>query len=156
MKEIKFTELSHDDLVDILSTATYGDESLDIRVPRKCKDFYEELDEDACWEDRLANVLEKGGYLVIYDNNSEEPKDGWTCEGNVGLECVWKEFKTWNTEEQGEWGHVGYRVYLKDILNGCSTEQGYKFAKKLLIDEDGDFYTAYNLMQIILFGELVY
>lgn len=31
-----------------------------------------------------------------------------------------------------------------------------RLTKEILVDETGDFYTAYNLMQMILFEELIY
>lgn len=42
------------------------------------------------------------------------------------------------------------------LLDACSTDEGYDYAKTLLIDEDGDYFTANNLLQLALYGEVVY
>lgn len=45
---------------------------------------------------------------------------------------------------------------LEGLYKAIKTEEGYDYAKTLLIDEDGDYYTANNLLQMALFGEVVY
>lgn len=69
-------------------------------------------------------------------------------------DCV--ESKVHHLEEYNGYYHPAYRVGLEEILEGCSTDEGYEYAKELFLDEDGDFFTAYNLLQIIIFGEVVY
>lgn len=144
--EIKVTQLTKDDLCNIISTATYGDNSFDILVP----DEYQKLktlggNEDDCWEDKLANVLLNGGKIDIVDMGDEYG------DADVRLEP-----KVHHLEEYNECYYPAYRVGLEEFLEGCSTDEGYEYAKELLIDEDGDFFTAYNLIQIIIFGEVVY
>ena len=144
--EIIVTKLTKDDLSNIISTATYGDDSFDILVP----DEYKELktrggNENDCWEDKLANVLLSGGKIDIVDMEDEYDDAGARLEPKVH-----------HLEEYDECYYPAYRVGLEDFLEGCSTEEGYGYAKELLVDEEGDFYTASNLIQIIIFGEVVY
>ena len=49
-----------------------------------------------------------------------------------------------------------YRIGLEDIIEAAQTDEGYRYAKELWIDEMGDFYTAWNLLQLVIFGEVVY
>lgn len=145
-REIKITQLTKDELSNLISTATYGDNSFDILVPKE----YLELktlggNEDDCWEDELTNVLLNGGKIDIIDMEDEYD------DANARVES-----KVHHLEEYNGYYHPAYRVGLEEILEGCSTDEGCEYAKELFLDEDGDFFTAYNLLQIIIFGEVVY
>lgn len=145
-RENKITQLTKDELSSLISTATYGDNTFDILVPKE----YRELktlggNEDDCWEDELANVLLNGGKIDIIDMEDEYD------DANARVES-----KVHHLEEYNGYYHPAYRVGLEEILEGCSTDEGYEYAKELFLDEDGDFFTAYNLLQIIIFGEVIY
>ena len=93
--------------------------------------------ETMTWEDKLAEILERGGTLTVidyedYDNDND-----------------------YNGEEPNK-GKGIHPLTLKKLLDACSTTEGYKYAKTLLVDEDGDFYDAWNIIQIAMFGEVVY
>ena len=149
----KIDSLSHDDLVNLLSTATYGNsDAIDIDVPEECMEFYV----GECWEDKLANVLLNGGRIEVIDRYSEEHPDDYETYGEQGKNWIstrWQEFTSWNREEQGQWGNVVYTIDLNNILYGINqNDHTNKLAHELLINEDGDLYTAYNLLQCIVFG----
>lgn len=145
--ELKVLELTHDELVNILSTATYGSQNLMIDVPNEWK----HLNKGKCLEDGWANVLLNGGCLDITDCQSEEEKDNYEAYGHNYVSTRWEQYEGWN----GEWGVVVYRVNLQNFLNGCSTKEGIGYLTELLSGQ-GDYYTAYNLMQMILFEEVIY
>ncbi len=153
--EHKIVELDHEDLVNLLSTATYGDNSFDIFVPEEFRELKKCGDDDT-WEGRLANVLLNGGKIDIVDKVDDElyEEDVESFHSDNPKFHHLEEYKdSW--EDQNLYFPC-YRIGYEDILNACASEQGYPYAKELLEDEEGDFYTAWNLLQIILFGEVVY
>ncbi|MDD6104183.1 MAG: hypothetical protein PUB73_06205 [Bacteroidales bacterium] len=134
----KITELSHNDLVNILSTALYGCDYLSASYDH---DFYNNLNDSQkqgnCFEDALADVLLNGGAITIID---------YYAEGDVNG----KKGKLIDDD------NAEYTLTLQDFLDGCSTREGHRYAVELLVEEDGDYYTANNLLQIIMFGEVIY
>ena len=153
----KIDSLSHYDLVNLLSTATYGNgAAIGIDVPEECMELYV----GECWEDKLANVLLNGGRIEVIDRYSEEYQEDYETYGEQGKNWIstrWQEFETLNKEEQGQWGHVVYIIDLNNILYGINqNEHAKKLAHDLFVDEDDDLYTAYNLLQFVMFQEIVY
>lgn len=149
----KIDSLSREDLVNLLSTATYGNgEAIGIDVPEDCMEFYV----GECWEDKLANVLLNGGRVEVIDGYSEEYQDDYETYGEQGKNWIstrWQEFETLNEAEQGQLGHIVYTIDLNNIIYGINqNDHTKKLAHELLVDEDGDLYTAYNLLQCIAFG----
>lgn len=118
---------SHDNLVDVFSTATYDSEWLGMHPDDDQKS--QQLKKDAvaagceCREDIWAYVLENGGTLVCFDGNEE--KD--------------------------------YAITMEDYKKGFNT-----FIKKCprdyadLMTDEGDYFTANNLMQCVMFGDVIY
>lgn len=147
---IKVTELNHEELVDILSTALYGCDYLRVDYDRN---FWKAIPEDKrvgdCFEDHLADVLLNGGSIELTDLES----DGELYKVR-GVPCkVVKEMSDYNPNEVYEVSV--YQVNLKAILRACSTERGYRLLTETLSGE-GDYFTANNLLQIAMFGEEVY
>lgn len=141
--KIKVTELSHDDLVNLFSTALYGCDYLcvdyDSEQWNNLKGKYEDM--DICFEDKLAALLLAGCTIDIYDGYAE----GKIYSGLGEL----------IENEDGE-EEARYRISIYDILAACSTTEGYKYAHELFEEESGDYWTANNLLQIAMFGEVVY
>ena len=139
---ITVTELSHEDLVNILSTALYGCNYLSVDLDDP---VYETIPEDQrighCYEDIGADILLHGGNLKITDYEA----DG--------------ELYTKRRHKQGpyldEIGRGIYFISIEDILWACNTEHGYKLLTETLSGE-GDYFTANNLLQIAMFGEEIY
>ena len=142
--KIEVTSLTHEDLVDFLSTALYGCDNFEVGVASNSKHLYnkckEEMGEAFCWEDGLAEVLLGGGELEVTDYYAEEDPETFVAKGTA-VSC-------------DEDGNVTHRINYEDVLKGCSL--GYKYAEELFINEGGDYYTAWNLLQLVVFGELIY
>ena len=140
------TEINHDDLVNLFSTATYGSDYFD--VVKKKKDYYgtELEDENDCREDVWAKILLAGKPVYVLDYYSEE-----VFYGNLPHE--WDEKR----------GAMKYTVTLEDIKNGLqkALDNGGWDAECAndLINEKSynlDLTEAENLLQIITFGETIY
>lgn len=150
------TELGHDDLVNLFSTALYGSSYLDAD--------YEEnacLEGLTCFEDKLARTLLCGGIVSITDYYSEG-----SAYGNLSY-----------AEDEDE--NVTYFVSYEDIKRGLeraangtftiTTNLGEDYVKgekesakrsfNSFADDgavDFDLIRADILMQIILFDEIIY
>ena len=64
--EIKVTNIEHEELVDLLSTALYGSTWFDASYDKK---VYESLTKKTgeCFEDKLADMLLNGHKIAIID-----------------------------------------------------------------------------------------
>ena len=148
------TELTHDDLVELFSTALTGSSYLGA-------DYEESIehDEKDCFEDILANILLHGGCIKVNDYYSE---------GDVYGELPHE------LDEENEC--TTYYVTYDDIKKGLEraadgtfnagndkwTEQTKRSARASFdsfMNEDAcdfDLVRADILMQIILFDEIIY
>ncbi len=135
----QITEVTHEQLVDLFSTGLSGCEFLGADYDRN---FYDAIPDDKregdCFEDHLADVILNGGKITLID---------YEAEGEVYS-------KAGKLDDDGE--TVNYSIGLQEILEGCSTEEGLSCAVELWLDGEGDYYTANNLLQVIMFGEVVY
>ena len=140
------TGLTHDDLVDLLSTATYGSLWLEIYAPDR-----EGLDiaHADCREDIWAKALLAGKQILCIDHNAEG-------------------------EIFGKLGHIdedGFAVYPIDLkrvkkgiesaLNGTyhDTADCKDWARESAMDfinQDLDEPRAACLMQVIMFNDVIY
>ena len=148
------TELSHNDLVNLFSTALYGSTYLEA-------DYVEAIEhnEKDCFEDILANILLNGGSILITDWYAEGCSHGNLARG-----------------DEGEMGEFTYTVTLEDIKRGLEraadgtfnagndrwtelTKRSAKVSFDSFMDEDAcnfDLVRADILIQIILFDEIIY
>ena len=142
--KIQVIELTHEEIVNIFSTASYDNYLLELSyadsmddLAREVKKKWNETHGDTmCYEDKLAAILENGGTIVAVDKGEYE-------------------YGSYEGEEPNKDKGI-HPLTLKKLLDACSTTEGYKYAKTLLVDEDGDFYDAWNIIQIAMFGEVVY
>lgn len=151
--QVKITEITHDDLVDLFSTALYGSSYLRADYEESI-----EYDEKDCFEDILANILLHDGSIKITD---------YYAEG-----CVYGSLPHEIDEDE----NVTYLVTYDDIRRGLErasdgtfnagddkwTEQTKRSAR-VSFDSfnnedryDLDLVRADILMQIILFNEIIY
>ena len=63
------SEITHDDLVELFSTALYGCEIFVVDWPNDHPEIFKEGD---CIEDKLARCLLNGQHIIIGDRYSEE------------------------------------------------------------------------------------
>ena len=131
--KMNVTELSHDDIVEILSSL-YGEG--DFYLDKVDGEEYEKAEDD-CYEDILARHLLNGGNIVIVDNNAEGE-----VYGNL-------------PHKIGEYDSVEYTVSYKDFLKGMQCNEALPYVMDM-IKENNDYWTSYNLIQCVLFGEIIY
>ena len=133
--KIMVTALSHDDLVDILSTGLYGSSWFEADYDRKIYDSLKKKQGD-CFEDALADMLLAGHKITFIDYYAEGESYSNKCIGFDKDAAI-------------------YEVNLKDFLKVASTKEGYELITEIL-DGDGDFYTGDSFLQRVVFGEEVY
>ena len=146
-------ELNQEDLVDLLSTSTYGSEWLDSFAHDRAGVQVEEGD---CIEDIQAKCLLAGKKITLTDYYAEGETYGDLESRIVGL------------------GNAEYLVGLEDIMNGLqkcadgtfhigygdgSSERDWlRECFEHFVEGNGemDLPEAEALMQVIMFGELIY
>lgn len=140
-------EITHEDLVNLLSTATYGSNWLG--VDKVWEDYYgtELEDDNDCAEDTFAKVLLDGKFLIVSDFYAEDESEFYGDLPHL-----------WNAYDEC----MEYRVTLDDIKRGLAKalDNGGWDAECVfnLASESGNFdiVEAEELMQVIVFGEAIY
>ena len=137
---VQVTGVTHEELVNLFSTAFYGNENMGAHYDRHELDqIPEDKREGNCFEDFLADMILNGKSIQIID---------YAAEG----------------EDYGDLTHhpyeydrevIIYDITLKDILEGLSSEVNFQMMNEVQSGE-GDMFTAYGLMQRIVFGEEIY
>lgn len=133
--EVKLKSLTHEELSDILTTAFYGNPEMEMDYEGTASIVHD------CFEDNAAQVLLDGGTLLVTDLDSHGDSLDEAC-GDLPRYIDNDEYIT-------------YKVTLKDILEKASTPECLRMIEDILSGE-GDMITAWNLMQIIVFGEIIY
>lgn len=136
--KITVTEINHEELVDLLSTALYGSSWFKADYDSSIYNTLKKTTGD-CFEDKLADMLLAGHKITIVDHEAEGESYSKKCVGFIG----------------GEYGSAVYKVGLKDFLNVASTKTGFKLLEEVL-DGSGDYYTADAFLQRVVFGEEIY
>lgn len=144
-RNVTISNITHDDLVNLFSTATYGSSWLCI-----CrKDDVSDLEkEDDCREDVWAKALLNGRSIEVRD---------YYAEGSTYGDLPHR-----IDNDDDECGV--YTLYLKDFIKGlekCASHEKYWVRKCFndLCDEDSvdfDLPEAEYLMQVIVFGDEIY
>lgn len=146
-------ELNHNDLVDLLSTALYGSQMLACSYSAETYKAYCKVDEQDCIEDKMAKLLLRGDEISIGDMYAESDDD--TNDSKLHHE--------WDDEREIMW----YDVTLDDIKRGiekCLNGTGdgdNAYLRSCAMDfingeGDMDLPEAEAIMQVILWGELIY
>lgn len=159
--KITITELSHNDLVDLFSTALYGSSYLSADYTIEDRKSVDVSDDD-CYEDIIAKILLSGKSIEVTDNYAEG--------------CSYGSLPYRFQDKDDDDSLVIYRVTLDNIIRGLEkasdgtfnagndewTERTKKSARvsfDSFMDEDRcdfDLVRADILMQIILFDEIIY
>lgn len=146
---VVISDITHDDLVDLFSTALYGSSWLgcDYRVDDNCKVV--EMKPSDCIEDRIARCLLCGKKVELLDRYAEDEDDHY----NSAIEHYW------DKDEEC----MCYKISLSDIEKGLSrilAGQGWgaKYVMELVNKDDGNFdqVAAESIMQRILWGQEIY
>lgn len=144
------TGLTQDQLVNLLSTALTGNNALAIDYDPE-NEFSKKGD---CIEDSAALTLLNGGSIILTDLYAEDAED---TQGEYTDTTFWNDY----------WNAISYPITYKDILDRLNKilakdDENSKWCHKLLAaleDEDGcdfDFFDGWNLVQFIMFGEVIY
>lgn len=148
------TELTQDDLVHLLCTATYGSKWLECSAP-DCEGV--DISCDDCREDIWAKCLLAGKPLGCINHYA----DG-VIYGDKGNAVV--------SDEDGD-ESVCYLLYLEDFIDGLQKcvdgtfktesayEKQYMFSCFNAFKEEAGFLDmpmAEDIMQIVMFGEIIY
>ena len=134
--KITVTEINHEELVDLLSTALYDSSWFGADYD---SDTYKKLENTTgeCFEDKLADMLLSGHQITITDYEAEGESYSSKC-----------------TKITAD-GDAVYKVGLEDFLKVASTKTGFKLLSEVL-DGTGDYYTADAFLQRVVFGEEIY
>lgn len=160
------TKLTHDELVDLLSTATYDNDSAILVQP---SEEYEGFQlESQTREDYWASVLEQGGSLWVYDLYDESAsKKDVEYHGKEGINWVETDYRVVVNKMMDIRGRVHilgkfsvptYKITLETLLAGinANTKESSSLVQEFFIEDTGDLYTAYNILQIAVYGEIIY
>ena len=125
---IDLENITHENLVDLLCTATYGCDWLAIKTLKSERFMDEEVEQSVrdgwCLEDKWAHRLLKGGHIVCLDYEDE----------------------------------VRYELTLDDIKKGLEKARDGVAPRDWadFCDENDDYFTCNNLVQVCMFGEVIY
>lgn len=148
------TELTHDDLVELFSTALSGSSYLGADYEESI-----EYNEDACFEDILANILLHGGCIKVNDYYSEGDVYGeLPHELDEENECT-TYFVTYDDIKRGLEKAADGTFNAGDDEWTERTKRSARESFVLFMDKDTcdfDLVSADILMQIILFDEIIY
>lgn len=134
--KITVTEINHEELVDLLSTALTGSNWFGASYD---KTLYESIQETHgyCFEDKLADMLLSGFQITITDYEADGESHSSKC---IKITAD---------------GDAVYKVGLGDFLAVASTKIGFKLLSEVL-DGTGDYWTADCFLQRVVFGEEIY
>lgn len=159
--EVTITDITQEDLVNLLSSALYGSNYLSADYEESV-----EHDEEDCYEDIMAKILLNGGKILITDGYAEngevygflpcrvdEDEDGITTTYFVTLPAIVSGLMraangTFNVGENDD--------YCPDWQDKNKAFAWRSFNAFAYDDTEWDLTTADCLMQIILFNEIVY
>lgn len=133
--KILVTELSHEELTDLLSTSLYGSSWFSAKYD---KEVYKSLNNKNgdCFEDKLADMLLAGHKITIVDTMAEG-----------------ESYSNKFVRLDGDCAE--YEIGLNDILKTASSKTGYELLKDVLSGE-GDYFTADAFLQRVVFGKEIY
>ena len=136
---VQVTGVTHEELVNLFSTAFYGNEYMGATYDKnELNQIPEDKREGDCFEDFLADMILNGKSIQVTDYLAEGEDYG--C-----LHCY--------PADDDEF--IVYDVELEDILKGLSSEANFRMMQEIQSGE-GDMFTAYTLIQRIIFGIEIY
>lgn len=142
---VTIKEVDHENLVDLLSTALYGNDKFYSDYDRDWFIEHCKREDGDCIEDAMAKVLLAGGKIEISDRYAEGADDSY---GTLSHK--------WDSEN---WC-MDYDVTLQDVVNGLqkAADDGESERVYNLANDAGqlDMYDADVLLQYIVFGECIY
>lgn len=126
-------------LVDLLTTATFGSDWLEIKTLKAERELDTQFDSDyldnRCLEEKWADRLLNGGHIICIDWNDYETDDNGNDIDGVRYELTLEDFKN---------GLI--KAKEKDAIRDWAD----------FVEEKEDYYTCNNLVQVVIFGEVIY
>ena len=142
---IKISEVEYDDIVNLFSTALYGNSSFGCEYTREQRNKYKANEED-CYEDIIAKILLGGGEVKVIDCFAESEDDIYGNNPSV----YWDD----------DYEHMVYPITLNDVINGlelaANNGQSERVMKVMNDDPSFDMIDADILMQFICYGDIIY
>lgn len=139
------TDITHDDLVNLISTAWEGSNWLGFSIPLKSGRHVPRV-EDECREDRMARVLLAGHSIFVHDYYAEDENDFYgNLEHQWDGDCMVYEV-TLEDIKKGIARALDNGGYIRDYINHWSEDECMNF----------DLTEAEAVMQWIVFGEEIY
>lgn len=137
---VQVTGVTHEELVNLFSTALYGNGYMRVDYDKHELDqIPEDKREGDCYEDFLADLLLNGKSIQITD---------YLAEGEA-----YGPLPSHPAEYNEEF--IIYDVTLDDIIQGLSSEVNFQMMNEVQ-SGNGDMFTAWGLIQRIVFGEEIY
>jgi hypothetical protein len=133
--KILVTELSHEELTDLLSTSLYGSSWFSSKYDKEVYKSLKNKNGD-CFEEKLADMLLAGHKITIVDTMAEG-----------------ESYSNKFVRLDGDCAE--YEIGLNDILKTASSKTGYELLKDVLSGE-GDYFTADAFIQRVVFGKEIY
>lgn len=133
--KILVTELSHEELTDLLSTSLYGSSWFSAKYDKEVYKSIKNKNGD-CFEEKLADMLLAGHKITIVDTMAEG-----------------ESYSNKFVRLDGDCAE--YEIGLNDILKTASSKTGYELLKDVLSGE-GDYFTADAFLQRVVFGKEIY
>jgi hypothetical protein len=133
--KILVTELSHEELTDLLSTSLYGSSWFSSKYDKEVYKSLKNKNGD-CFEEKLADMLLAGHKITIVDTMAEG-----------------ESYSNKFVRLDGDCAE--YEIGLNDILKTASSKTGYELLKDVLSGE-GDYFTADAFLQRVVFGKEIY
>lgn len=147
-KTTTITSITHEDLVNLLSTALYGGYYFGVKWNDEEYKALPNANKFRCIEDRCAELLLAGKSIIIYDMEVRSVKDHY---GNLPYR--------YNANNDT----MEYTITLEDIKRGLEkcfddNDSYIRTCAMNLFNDMGDLDQpeAESLMQVIIFGELIY
>lgn len=142
---VNISDINHEDLVNLFSTALYGNSKWYADYNRNEYKHKCETGVSDCIEDKFAKLLLAGCSIEISDRYAEDKTDGY---GKV--------MHAWDKENEC----MVYNITLEDVRKGLNkaSRKGYH---KIVMDlanepENLDMFDADLLLQFIVFGDYIY
>lgn len=139
------TDITHDDLVNLIATAWEGSNWLGFDIPLKSGSHVPRV-ENECREDRMARVLLAGYSILVKDYYAKDESDHY---GNLNhiwrRDCMAYEL-TLEDIKKGVARALDSGTYIRDYITDWTEEDSVGF----------DLTEAESVMQWIVFGEEIY
>lgn len=139
------TDITHDDLVNLIATAWEGSNWLGFDIPLKSGSHVPKI-EDECREDRMARVLLAGHSILVKDYYAEDENDHYGHLKHLWRkDCMAYEL-TLEDIKKGIGKAIDSGGYIRDYINHWADDECMNF----------DLTEAEAVMQWIVFGEEIY